>query len=191
MADVGEPLVRREVGLRWPRARAPERAPDRRAEPGGEVVCLIEPTPQKAEGMERDGNDRVSGGNERGARLAHECRERVRQRAAPFVLERVNHVAKRTVVAGGASRQIESWRVFAAAAAATFGVAHRELVAAAIANQSRNASYAAPARGAHRPLEWLLQIGAARHAGRREKNANDEVCGLGEHARQQCKRLAR
>lgn len=85
--------------------RPADRPDDGAAESAGDVVRLVEAAPPAPERMERHRNDGVGGAQPVVRRLAEHRGKGLGERAAPTVLERVDHRPERPVMqAGGAAR---------------------------------------------------------------------------------------
>ena len=93
-------------------SRASKDPPDREAQVYGQIVCLIESASKRAPGVKRHRDDGVGSREHFGGRGHHESCERRRERSAAAVLEDVDDVAQRAVVAPGASSQRESRGAF-------------------------------------------------------------------------------
>jgi hypothetical protein len=78
----------------------------------GEIVCLIESASKGAPRVKRHRDDGVGPGEHLRGSGRHESRERRRERSTAAVLEDVDDVAQRAVVAPGASSQRESRGAF-------------------------------------------------------------------------------
>jgi hypothetical protein len=96
-------VTRRRVQphLRARRAHAPQRVDGRTMETVGEIAGLIESAPQPPPRMQRDRHDAIAVLEHRSPGLAHQARQRNGERPPSFVLEHVNDVAERPVVASG------------------------------------------------------------------------------------------
>jgi len=96
---------------------AAQHSPHRRAEAPGQVVGLVKAALQGAQGMQGHGHDGIGATEHVGAGRAHQRGQRRGQRASFSILEGVDDLPQRAVVAPGAARQRELR--FAAAATST------------------------------------------------------------------------
>lgn len=165
--------------------RASKDPPDWKAQVDGEIVGLIESASKHAPGVKRHRDHGVGPGKDAGASADHEPRDRCSERTTAAVLEGVNDVAQRAVVASGASRHDESWRMFAAAGADEDirsleqpGVVRRpraQRIAANDAQRRGDVADCAPARLADRAGERPLKDVVAARACRRQKRSHEIV----------------
>ncbi len=181
-ADVGRSVLRRQRGLGRSRPHAAQEPPHRQAEAPGQVVRLVETPRQRPPRMERDGHHHVGCGQQVGAGAAQQYAQGIGQHALPSVLEGVNDLAERTVVA--ASRTHHAERRLVGLASRTGLVARpgtRQRIAAARARGSGNRENAAPAGRTNGVAKWLVECARARHALRREEASDERVACLCEH----------
>jgi len=106
--------------------RAAQPSPDREPELTGEIIGLIEPTPEATPRMQRHRHHHIRvveharpGGPEPGAQW-------LRQRTTAAVLERMQQIPKGALVAAGAARHFEGRRPRATTIAEQSAVAVRE-----------------------------------------------------------------
>jgi hypothetical protein len=100
---------------------APDCAPDRQPQLPREVVGLVEPPLEEADGMKWHRHDRVRAVEDVRAGQSHHASQRFGQDSAALVLERLNHAPQRAVVPPGASSEREGRRASAAPRAFRIG----------------------------------------------------------------------
>lgn len=105
MLNVGATLGSRQAGLRRTAADATQGAEHGEAEMTREVVGLVEAALKSSERMERHRHDRIGVGKDVSAGFTEKARERSCERATPLVLECVDDVTQRTVVATGTASE--------------------------------------------------------------------------------------
>jgi hypothetical protein len=77
----------------------PKQAPDREPKIAGQIVGLIEPAAHRPQRVERHWNNCVGALQHLSARLDHQASQRLGQGPPMFVLERVDDLAQRAVMA--------------------------------------------------------------------------------------------
>jgi hypothetical protein len=96
--DVGVPSLSREACLRSCVPPAPEHAADRKAEPGSELVSLVEAAPPPTAPMQGNRNGQIRAAENRSALPPEHGAQRSRHRSPAVVLECVHDCAQRPVV---------------------------------------------------------------------------------------------
>jgi hypothetical protein len=161
--EIAKPHRGGQTGLRWTVPPAPQDAPDRRTQLARQIVGLIESALERADRMQRHGNDGV-GVSSSSAPVSRIIRPSgSASTRALAVLECVDDVFQRTVIASGAACHVKLRRVVPAAGALAVRLGPSiELVTATRAPWCTDPRDQTPAGTAHGAREWCLS--SAPHA---------------------------
>jgi len=154
----------------------PQQTPHRQSDFAREIVGLIEPAPQKAHGMQRDGHYGIGALQHVQSAPAHQTGQRLCKLAAPFELEGVNQFAQRAFVRPGASCHRKRGRPARATLAQACCVLNRsQLIAASLAHRGGQQDHAVPAAVTDRPVERPDEWPPASRAQRIQEQSNQAV----------------
>jgi hypothetical protein len=157
-------------------ARSTQDRPDRKAELPREIVCLIEAPTERSPPRQGNRDERVGAVEHLVAGLAHQATQWRRERPPALVLECVDDVSKRSVVASGAPGHPDERRVPAASRAERIeGVEPWQRVTAARAAGRGQPCDRAPAAFARRAVEGPIERFAAGHTLRRQQHADHGI----------------
>jgi hypothetical protein len=186
-ANVGVALRGGQAGLRRAVTNAPKHMPDRKSHLPRQVVGLVEAALQRPQRMKRDRNHRVRAREKVGAGGPQQRAERTREDAAAVVLERVDDLPERSVIAAGASRERDaSSRSAAARAERSRRSPAAKRIAALNAARRRQPRHRTPTFLADRAGERMRQGLIARDASWREQHARHDVGRDRQHGTWKC-----
>ena len=169
----------RQAGLNDGRPYAPKRTTDRQAQMTREIGGLVETAGAPPGRMQRHRHDRRRAGQHIASAVAHECRERGRQRTPSVVLQRVDDRSQRSLVGADRTGAVDARRRTAASGATRQGKADhapgRQRIAATVAQRGRQRMDGPPAGVADWSVRRAFERRVARRARRREDHREKGV----------------